>query len=678
MNVSPTDARYQLAVRTAAVAGVFSLLICALLLYDFSRRALKDPLEDVQLKALKSALAVQPDNQDLRNQIQTLDEQLRDEYFRQRTFSAIGAALLLGGVAIALIAARAAATLRRKLPQPAPQTAPQDPEIATTQWARWAVVVFAVVLIGGAAGWGLASRTSLPGTEAELTALLESPAPDSARKPRAPVKPVAKRAAKPATAGKTERPTKEFERPPRESAKFISESERPIRPSKEFERPEPELDPTSNKVEKPKPEQGTTTQAAPSEEEIARNWPRFRGPGGLGISAYTNVPTTWNAAKGENILWKSPVPLPGNNSPVVWGDRIFLSGATAKRREVFCFDALRGTLLWQKEVPGTPESTAKPPKIMKDTGFAAPTTTTDGRRVFAIFANGDIAAFAFDGTLAWARSLGMPANSYGHASSLTMYKNLVLVQLDQGMLKERKSKFFALDAASGKTVWEITREVPNSWTTPIVIHAAGRDQLITVAAPWVIAYNPADGKEEIWRANSLRQDVGPSPTFCDGVVYAVNDLSRLFAIRADGKGDVTATHILWKGEDNLPDTCSPLATKEHVFILTSEGMLTCYHAKKGDKLWEHDFEGSHFASSPSQVGNRIYLVSDKGKSFVIEPNQEDCKIVGEGDLGEECVTSPAFQDGRIYLRGYVEAEPDEKADGSEPQREDHLFCIGKK
>jgi outer membrane protein assembly factor BamB len=438
------------------------------------------------------------------------------------------------------------------------------------------------------------------------------------------------------------------------------------------------LAPTSNKVEKPKPEQGTTTQSAPADEEIGRNWPRFRGPGGLGISAYTNVPTTWNAAKGENILWKTAVPLPGNNSPVVWGDRVFLSGATAKRREVFCFDALRGTLLWQKEVPGTPDSTAKPPKVMKDTGFAAPTTTTDGRHVFAIFANGDIAAFGFDGTLAWARSLGMPANSYGHASSLTMYKNVVLVQFDQGMIKERKSKFFALDAASGKTVWEITRDVPNSWTSPIVIRAAGRDQLITAADPWVIAYNPADGKEEIWRANCLRQDVGPSPTFCDGIVYVANEFPRLSAIRADGRGDVTATHVIWRGEDNLPNTCSPLATKEHVFILSSEGTLTCYDAKKGDKLWEHDFPGSNFSASPSLVGSRIYVVSNEGKSFVIEPGQDGCKIVGEGNLGEECVTSPAFQDGRIYLRGYVEPEPDEKADGAEPQREDHLFCIGAK
>ena len=671
MNVSPTDARYLLAVRTAVVAGVFALVVCALLLYDFSRRTLKDPLEDVQLKALKSALAVQPDNQDLRKQIKALDEQLREEYFRQRAFSAAGAGLLLGGVAIALLAARAAATLRRKLPQPTPQTAPHDPEIAIARWARWAVAVLAVILIGGAAGWGLASRSTLPSDEAELAALLESPTPETARKARPADKPASKRAVKPATAGKTEKPAKEFERPPRESAKFISESERPTRPISESERP-------GRKSERPRPDPGTTTQAAPTDEEIASSWPRFRGPGGLGISAYTNVPATWDAAKGENILWKTPVPLPGNNSPVVWGDRVFLSGATVKRREVYCFDALRGTLLWQKEVPGTPESTAKPPKIMKDTGYAAPTTTTDGRRVYAIFANGDIAAFTFDGTLAWARSLGLPANSYGHASSLAMYKNLVLVQLDQGMVKERKSKFFALDAASGKTVWEISREVPNSWTTPIVIRAAGRDQLITAAAPWVIAYNPADGNEEIWRANCLRQDVGPSPTFCDGVVYAVNDLSRLFAIRADGKGDVSATHILWKGEDNLPDTCSPLATKEHVFILTSEGMFTCYDAKQGEKLWEHDFEGHNFASSPSLVGNRIYLVSDKGKSFVIEPDEEDCKIVGAGDLGEACVSSPAFQDGRIYLRGYVEAEPDEKADGSEPQREDHLFCIGKK
>jgi len=630
MNVSSDDARYQIALRTAAVAGIFSLLVAALLLYDVSRRTLKDPLDDAQLQSLKGALAVQPENKDLRAQIQNLDQQLRQEYFRQRLFSTIGAGLLLGGIAVAAIAARTAATLRRKLPRPAPQAAPVDPDISTAYLGRCAVAVLALVVFGAAGGLILSLQSRLPADATELETLLAVKPAESAGKTRPAAKPAPKPAAK--TAVKTETPKKEAPTP--------------------------------------------VAETPPTDDEIAKAWASFRGPGGAGVSAYANIPTTWNAAKGENLVWKTPVPLPGNNSPVVWGNRIFLSGATEKERKVFCFDATDGKLLWQKDVPSTPESTAKVPKINRDTGFAAPTTATDGRRVFAMFANGDIAGFGFDGTLAWARSLGIPENVYGHSASLVTYKNLVIVQFDQGQAKDNKSKLLALDAASGKTVWEVPREVPNSWPSPIIVKAAGRDQLITAADPWVIAYNPADGKEELWRCKFLKQDVGPSPVYCDGVVYVANQFPAIAAIRADGSGDVTKTHILWRGEDGLPDTCSPLATKEHFYVLASEGTLTCYDAKQGDNLWAMDFPGVNFTTSPSLVGKLIYLIDTDGKARIIEPGAKAGKTISEPELGQKCVTSPAFQDGRMFIRTYVESE--EKPGQSEPpKREDCLFCIGK-
>jgi len=610
MNTESPNVRYRMAARTAAVAGVFSLMVCALMLYDFSRRVAKDPFEAAEYKTLKSALAQQPDNEELKQLIRDEDLRLRSEYFRQRVFMSVGVGLLLGGLAVFLLAARSAATLRRKLPYPQPQTASHDAETAMAQTARWAVAATTLLLICAAVGLSYALQSQLPRSEEELAVL-------GATTTRSVVPGLSSSAG--STVG--------------QAARLSS--------------------PKSNRgTQEPAPE------APPSDEEIAKMWPRFRGPGGLGISAYTNIPTSWNGKSGESILWKTPVPLPGNNSPVVWGNRVFLSGATETQRKVFCFDAQKGTLLWEKDAPGTPQSTAEPPKVNDDTGFAAPTTTTDGRRVYAIFANGDLAAFTFDGNLAWSQSLGIPDNSYGHASSLIMYKHLLLVQLDQATAKDNKSKLLALDGISGKTAWKVDREVSNSWTTPIVVQAADRDQLITASEPWVIAYNPADGSE-IWRAKSLRQDVGPSPTFADGIVYVVNQFPCLSAIRPDGTGDVTKTHVLWKGEDGLPDVCSPLATKEYVFLLASEGTLTCYDAKKGDKLWEKDFESVSFTSSPSLVGSRLYLIAKEAKSWVVEPGKGECKIVSECDLGEECVTSPAFQDGRMYLRG-----------------KSNLFCIG--
>lgn len=579
-----SNTAYQLATRVAAVSGVFALVVCSLLLYDYSRRRGKDPADSAAYNALQAAADQQPTNEAIKDQLRTLDLQQRREYFRQRAFTSAGAVLLLLSSAVFLASAKAAATLHRRLPTPNAQQASQDREAQWTSHARRAVMALLAIMIAATVALSLSVRSPLKADRGELSTIVQPAAPNQSN--------------------------------------------------------------------------AAVPETPPTEEEMSRAWPRFRGPGGLGISAYTNVPETWDAKSGKGIVWKTPVPLPGNNSPVVWGKRVFLSGADQRRREVYCFDADSGKLLWQQAAPGTPQSTARPPKVNDETGYAAPTTATDGRRIFAIFANGDLAAFDFAGKLAWAKSLGMPENAYGHASSLTTHKNLLLVQFDQGTSRRPKSKLLAFDLASGKIVWQVDRPVPNSWSSPIVIHGADRDQVITTAEPWVIAYNAADGAE-LWRAKCLRTDIGPSPVFADGRVFVAQDNCELSAIRADGHGDVTATGVLWKGEDGLPDTCSPLATKDFVFLLTSVGTLTCYDAVKGDMLWAEEFD-VEFSSSPSLVGNRVYLIAKTGKAWIVEPSREKCKRIGLADLGEECVASPAFQDGRIYLRGKT-----------------HLFCLGK-
>jgi len=394
----------------------------------------------------------------------------------------------------------------------------------------------------------------------------------------------------------------------------------------------------------------------PSPEEIARQWPRFRGPGGVATSAYANIPTKWNGKSGEGILWKTPVPLPGRNSPVVWGDAIFLTGATETKREVYCFDARSGRLRWQRPVETPEGKAAPPPEVEKATGYAAPTAAADGRRVAAIFANGDVAAFDFEGKPLWTRSLGVPKNSYGHAASLAMYRNMVLVPYDQGRPEDRKSRLIALNAATGKTLWEALRPVSDSWATPIVIDGGGKARVVTAADPWVIAYNPLTGAE-VWRAKCLRGDVAPSPVFAGGVVYAVNTGADLVAIRADGQGDVTKSRILWRSPDNLPDVVSPLAGGGLVWTLLMYGTLTCYDARDGRIVYEHDLDAA-FWSSPSLVGDSIYLTSEKGVTFLVSATRE-FKELGRSELGENVYASPAFLDGRIYIRG-----------------EKHLFAIG--
>jgi outer membrane protein assembly factor BamB len=593
--LSDNNSNYRLSILTAAIAGAFSLVVCALLFYDYSRRSQSDPLEVETYQALKSALAKQPDNDDLKSQIRSLDLRLRREYFRQRAFAVVGAILLLGGAAIFLVSSKTAATIRRELPHPQPFATPPDVESHWTRIGRWSVAVLALALAVLAVVLSYSMRLDIP--------------------------------------------------------RISEDSETASASSKD----------RGSAMEKaPHPTASISAETPPTDEEYAKAWPSFRGPGGGGTSAYTNIPTEWDASAGKNIRWKTPVPLPGNNSPIVWKDRVFLTGANKERREVYCFDTSSGKLLWQKEVPGTPQSTSKTPKVDEGTGYAASTAATDGRRVFAIFANGDLAAFDFKGNLAWSKSLGIPENAYGHASSLVTYKNLLVVQFDQGTSeKASKSKLLAFDSATGNPVWQTARPVKNSWPSPIVIRAADRDQIVTASDPLVISYDPKDGKE-IWRAKCLVTDTAPSPVFAAGKVFVVQDSAALSAIRPDGQGDVTKTHIVWKAEDGLPDICSPLANDEFVFLLATFGTITCYDTEKGNQLWTEDFNDDCI-SSPSMAGKLMYVFAKNGKAWVAEPKRDKCYRVAENNLAEECVTCPAFQDECFYIRG-----------------KNNLFCIGNK
>lgn len=392
----------------------------------------------------------------------------------------------------------------------------------------------------------------------------------------------------------------------------------------------------------------------PSSGEIQSNWPRFRGPGGNGVCVKSDAPLTFDVESHSNIAWIAEVPAAGFSSPVVWGNRVFLSGGDEARREVMCFDASTGKVLWDQALPDKTDKSEVPDQC----GMAASTLATDGLRVYAMFANGDLAAFAFDGKLMWSKSLGVPKNPYGHATSLLTSQDRVIVQFDQGQPDDKLSKLYAFDGATGAVVWETSREVGASWATPIVIDAAGKSQIITLAVPWVISYSPKDGRE-IWRADCLDGEVTPSPVFASGTLFVVHPSSKLQSIRPDGSGDVSKTHLGWIAEDGIPDVTGPVSNGELVFLIDSGGTLTCYDAGNGKKQWTHDLE-EEFNASPSIAGNRLYLVSKKGTVIVIDAARE-FKELGRSPLGEEVFASPAFAQNRIFVRGMK-----------------HLFCIGAK
>lgn len=391
-------------------------------------------------------------------------------------------------------------------------------------------------------------------------------------------------------------------------------------------------------------------------EELHRNWPRFRGADGSGVAHEQKPPTAWDESTGAGILWKTPVPIRGFNSPLVWEDAVLFSGGDAQLREVVCIDAHSGAMRWRQAITNVPGSPARQPDIPEMTGFAAATMATDGRRAYVIFANGDLAALTLAGQIVWAKNLGVPKNPYGHASSLATWGDQLLVLLDQGEPEDRLSRLLALDGRTGRIVWEKRRPVGASWATPIIIAVADRPQIITLGLPWVIAYAAADGAE-IWRGNWLLGEITPSPVYAGGRLFVVSPLERLEAVRPDGQGDVTATHLLWQVPEGAPDIPSPVSDGELVFTVSGGGLLGCFDARDGTKQWEQDL-GTEMHASPALADGRLYLFGVNGTVVVAAAGREYQELF-RTRMADSFHASPAFVHQRIYVRG-----------------ETNLYCLG--
>jgi len=375
-------------------------------------------------------------------------------------------------------------------------------------------------------------------------------------------------------------------------------------------------------------------------------WPGFRGPDGLGIAGDVDPPVQWDGALGKNVRWKVRVPLPGFSSAVVWNGRLFLTGGDAKVREVYCFGTDDGELLWRRAANGIPGSPAVAPEVADDTGHAAATPTTDGRRVYAVFATGDLTALDMHGNRVWARNLGVPRNPYGHASSLLVDDDRLYVQFDDNT----GGRMLALNAATGETIWEQRRETLPSWASPIMVRSGGEMQLILNGNPHVVAYDAARGTE-LWRVDCLGGEVAPSPAWEDGLVFAGNEYVRLVAIAPGGE-----PRMVWEADHNLPEVSSPVAWRGLLFVATSYGIITCRDAKTGEVRWEQEYDEG-FYSSPIVAAGRVYLMNRKGVTHVLRA-AGTFELLSLSPLGEKADATPAFVGRRIYLRG-----------------EEYLYCL---
>ncbi len=382
--------------------------------------------------------------------------------------------------------------------------------------------------------------------------------------------------------------------------------------------------------------------AYPSADEMQNQWPSFRGPHGLGVAPKADVPVTWDAKTGTNIRWKTAIPLHGLSSPVVWNNAVFLTGADKTQSSVFRLDTDTGALQWTATIKLPGGARPPTPQVGEDTSLAAPTPVTDGRRVYALFPTGEIAAFDFAGRQVWARNIGPLDNSYGYAASLAIHQDRLLIQIDRGQPEDGKSRLLALDTLTGRQRWEVRREVAGSWSSPVVFDIDGQPQLITCANPFVISYNPIDGNE-LWRSKCLESDVAPSPIMAGNMIVAIAPNTAIIGLRC---GAATAS---WQSEAGVPDAVSPVSDGRRVYCISGGGLLTCYALQSGKVIWTHDLEDSFYAS-PTIAGNVLILVSRKGTSWVIEPG-DAYKELGRGALGEECCASPVPLGKRLLLRG---------------------------
>jgi outer membrane protein assembly factor BamB len=406
-------------------------------------------------------------------------------------------------------------------------------------------------------------------------------------------------------------------------------------------------------------------------------WPGWRGPTGQGTSDETGLPLEWSAT--ANVRFKTELPGRGHSSPVVWGNRIFLTtsiegdvvtgakavvhydegkefvhpdGVGADRRQTFkvlALDGDSGKILWERTAwEGMPYDSRH-----KRGAYAAPTPVTDGKSVFASFGGEGLYAYDFDGTLLWkVAPFGIATMGVGYGISPLLYRDLVLVQCDED--SGDKSFLAAYDKKTGKQAWRVARKVQVSWATPILVKAGARDELVTAGAEHVIAYAPATGKE-LWRMKGLESNAVPSPVAGDDVVVLTSGYPAKIAVavKPGGSGDVTdSKSVLWKYTKGTAYVPSPILYRGYVYLVTDKGLLSCLDAKTGELKYEgaRPPSGTSFMASPVAYDGKLLLLSMDGDAFVVKagPSYE---VLSTNAMGEPMAASPAIANGRLYLRG---------------------------
>ena len=373
-----------------------------------------------------------------------------------------------------------------------------------------------------------------------------------------------------------------------------------------------------------------------------QDWPQFRGPTGQGVSDEHNLPLTWSET--QNVRWKTAIPGRGWSSPVIQGERIWLTTATEDGRSLRAIAIDLNTGAIQKDIE---LFRLKSPKLMNaKNSFASPTPVIEGDRVYLHFGAYGTACITQAGEIVWKTKLDYDNGQHGPGGSPVLYDDLLIVSCD-GL---EQQFVVALDKATGKVRWKKMREGYQAYTTPLVVSLPSGDQVISPGAFQAIAYEPRTGKE-IWRVKYAEGFSNvPMPVYGNDLVFICTGFQEpsLLAVRLDGRGDVTKSKIVWKLDRGIPRTPSPLLVGNELYIVSDNGIATCIDAKTGEELWRARL-GGNYSASPIYADGRIYFLSEEGESIVIAPGRQ-LKHLATNQLDGPTLASMAVSHSSLFIR----------------------------
>lgn len=400
----------------------------------------------------------------------------------------------------------------------------------------------------------------------------------------------------------------------------------------------------------------------------AENWPEWRGPGGVGITAETNLPLHWSAT--QNVKWKVSLPEAGNSTPVVWGGKVFVTQNQGTMRALMCFDRSLGALGWKN---GPVHSAREKSHYSNPCCSSSP--VTDGERVIAWFGSAGVFCYDFQGKQLWHRDLGKQEHTWGYGASPVIHRDLCILNFGPG----KRSFLVALNKKTGQTVWQVN--IPEaqpatridgfansrngeigSWATPIIVRASDRDELILGLPEWLKGFDPNTG-QELWRCGGLNPLIYPSPMYGDGVTVMMGGFhGATLACKPGGKGDVTTSHCLW----NTPRRPNRLSTgvvhQGHVFLANTPGTAECIDLQTGKTIWEERLPSkgprTEVWSSMVLSGDRIFVLNQSGDCVILRAAPR-FEVLAVNSIGNELTNgSLAVSEGELFIRTHK-----------------HLWCI---